>query len=277
MVLLPGNQRIRLFDFGTQRTRVYAKEGFDNTLMVREIALRAGDGVGPYPPILDHDSEGATWFEEPLLAGWCFARCPAGLDPTAAVERALVDLETWSTEGAHLVPVRGHVDGLLVRLRAGLETLAERFGHDVTEWAAWLSALEEQAGDGEVSVGPTHGDLQPGNIMVGEGAREATLVDWEHCKERMLPYDRLVLALGARYQRDLARRLVDFVTGQPLPWLPPGSERGAEVAARSLLEDLTFQVEEAAGGPYRQLTAGILAREGVLRRLGPSLEALWRA
>jgi hypothetical protein len=279
MVLLPGNQRIRLFDFGTRRTRVYAKEGFSNTLMVSEIALRAGEGAGPYPPILRHDEEGATWFEEPLLDGWCLARCPSGVDPTAAVEHALGELETWSSTASRSVPVRAHAEGLVIRIRAGLDALVERFQHDVTPWDAWLTALVDHAGEGEVRVGPTHGDVQPGNIMVAPGARQATLIDWEHCKERMLPYDRLVLALGARYQRDLARHLLDFVAGRPLPWLAPstpGVERSAQVAARFLLEDLTLQVEEAASGPYRQVTAGVLAREAVLQRLGPSLEALWR-
>jgi hypothetical protein len=54
-------------------------------------------------------------------------------------------------------------------------------------------------------------------------------------------------------------------------------ERTHAVASRFLLEDLTFQVEEAAAGPYLQTTDGLRARERVLRQLGPSLEALWRA
>jgi hypothetical protein len=279
LIVLPGNQRIRLFNLRSQRTWVYAKEGFSNALMVRELALRTSSQGAPYPPILAHDPEG-RWFEEPLLAGWNLARCPTSIEPTQAVMDALQALERWSIGTAQIVSASEHVDALATRIRAGLVTLSERFGYDPQPWGAWLTSLVEHASEGDVHVGTTHGDVQPGNIIVHPGGSEATLIDWEHCRERMLPYDRMVIVLEARYQRDLAARLRAFVGGQSLPWWREQPELRADrrtLAARFLLEDITFQVDEAAAGPYREITAGLRAREVVLSELGPSLGDLWSA
>ncbi len=280
MVLVPGNQRLRLFDYGRGRTRVYVKSGFSHELMAREIALRTAGPPGPWAPVVDHDAS-QTWFEEALIPGWCLARCPATRDPTRAIDSALTGLDRWTSAGARTVEAAAVMHALAGRVRAALDVLAERFGHDISSWAGWLDALVHRGGDGELSVGPTHGDCQPGNIIVGpDGAGH--VIDWEHHGERWVHYDRTVFALQARWS-GLQGRLLRYVSPDAsraeLRWHPPAAARHPwrlEAVARLLMEDAVFLAEEAARGPYRRVTEGLRHREAVQAALGPGLEALWR-
>ncbi|MDP6947214.1 MAG: phosphotransferase, partial [Myxococcota bacterium] len=276
IVLLPGNQRVRLFDFAAGKTRVYAKEGFSNALMSAEIALRTG-GDGPYPPILDHDAS-MTWFEEPILDGLCLARCPASVDPTAEIGSAFEGLDAWTASGARVVDAASHMEALAAQIRSGLAVLVERFDHDASDWDTWLPLLLDHATGGELSVGPTHGDCQHGNLMLGPDG-VVTAIDWEHQNERWVHYDRMVFGLRARFTTGLPGRLRAYMSGDALQWHPAAASESAwrEVAiARFLLEDALFYVGEASAGPYRVVTDGLRNRENDMRALGPALEALWR-
>ena len=276
-IVLPGNQRIRVFDLRSQRTRVYKKVGFDGALMEREIALRR-EPFGPFPPLTAHD-ETMTWFEEPIVEGWCLARCPASVNPTAAIGDALDGLDAWTQGGAEEVSAAEYVDLLAARVRSGLTSLEERFQHETSPWGPWLEALVERAREGMLCVGPSHGDCQDGNIMVHRNGK-GSLIDWEHVSRRWVHYDRMVFALRSRYQAGLPMRLKAYMRGQGLRWHSAASKSRTwrEVAiARFLLEDSVFQVEEAARGPYTRVTEGLCDRESGMQSLGPGLEGLWDA
>ncbi|MGB0589252.1 MAG: phosphotransferase [Myxococcota bacterium] len=276
-IVLPGNQRIRLFDLGMRRSRVYRKAGFDGGLMTREIQLRAS-GPGPFPALTAHDDE-MTWFEEEVIDGWCLARCPARVDPSSAIEEVLKRLDQWTEAGAEEVDACDYFQGHVERLKVGLTTLSTRFDHDVSPWERWLDVLLERAAVGRVAIGPTHGDCQDGNVMLHRGGG-GSMIDWEHYARRWVHYDRMLFALKARYQAGLPLRMKAFISGRALRWHPKvASDRAwREVGlARFLLEDCVFQVEEAATGPYKRVTEGLYDREEGLRSLGPDLADLWRA
>jgi aminoglycoside phosphotransferase (APT) family kinase protein len=167
----------------------------------------------------------------------------------------------------------------VARLKVGLSTLSERFDHDVSRWGRWLDVLIDRAAVGRVGVGPSHGDCQDGNIMLHRGGG-ATLIDWEHCGQRWVHYDRMVFALKARYQAGLPGRMQAFMSGRALRWHPTAADDRAwrEIAiARFLLEDSVFQVEEAARGPYQRVTEGLCDREDGMQSLGSELADLWGA
>ena len=245
--------------------------------MAREIKLRVQED-GPFAPILAHD-ESMSWFEEPIVDGWCLARCPMRVNPKSAISRIFEDLDRWTLQGAQEVPSELYLSELVDRVRAALSLLRERFAHDITPWSAWLDVLLQRGLDGPLLVGPTHGDCQDGNLMVQRDG-QGTLIDWEHSARRWQHYDRMVFALRSRYQAGLPGRMKAFMRGGQLAWHPIASRERAfrDVAiARFLLEDSVFQVEEAARGPYVRVTEGLCDREAGMQRLGPRLEGLWGA
>ena len=94
LVIVPGNQRVRLFDFAAGRTRVALKEGFDPASMQTELAVRTGDVAGPFLPVLAH-GEDPLWLEEPILDAWALPRCPPHVDKAQARREALDQLASW--------------------------------------------------------------------------------------------------------------------------------------------------------------------------------------
>ncbi|MFC7404880.1 phosphotransferase family protein [Georgenia alba] len=77
-------------------------------------------------------------------------------------------------------------------------------------------ALLETAGDARLPVGPSHGDLHAGNVLLGDDERPV-LVDWNRFEHRNpLLLDALYAALDARRQQGapLATALDDFVSGR---------------------------------------------------------------
>ena len=275
--ILPGNQRIRVFDLAKRRTRVYRKAGFGAELMAGEIALRR-DGLGPFPPLTAFDDDGA-WFEEAVVDGWCLARCPASVNPRSAIKEAFANLDAWTQDNALSLSAEEYLQELAGRVRRALALLVERFQHDISPWEHWLEVLIERGTSGPMRVGPTHGDCQDGNIMVRPGGG-GLLIDWEHHARRWVHYDRMVFALRARYQAGLPQRILAFMRGQALEWHPEEAQARAwreRAIARFLLEDSVFQVEEAARGPYQRVTEGLCDRERGMELLGPGLADLWGA
>ena len=126
-LVVPGNQRLRLFDFRAGRTRVVLKRGFDAASLATEVRVRTS-GPGPFPPVLDHGLEPLPWLEEPLLDAWALPRCPPHVDTAAARQRAVAALDAWLATTARREERASWIAGLRSRLTETLAGLTERFG-----------------------------------------------------------------------------------------------------------------------------------------------------
>ncbi|MCZ7645165.1 MAG: phosphotransferase [Planctomycetota bacterium] len=253
---LPGNRRVRTFDFAAGLSRTFVKAGFDPAFLRREAEARAKPG-GPYLPVTAFDAE-AGWMEEPLLQGFVLNRCPARLPFAEYERRAHEALREWQAPGLREVSGAEFAAARLEALRARLETLGARYGAapgaPVARAAEALAA--RVARFGAVRLGPSHGDFQSGNAMVERGSGRVVLIDWEYAGERFCGYDFLVYGLGARRPGGLAERLADFLARGsvegPRAYAEGLDEAGRrEAAACFLLEELGFCAEQAASGPFK--------------------------
>ncbi len=231
VVILPGNRRIRFFDFAAGATRVVLKDGFDDGAMRTEIDLRGGGRVGPFVPITA-SADDARWFQERIVEGYSLSRCPPWLPAKRLQERALRTLETWTAGQATEADPAPYAAGLATAIAAGLDRLRQRFV--VQADADLFQALADRAaGVQRLKLGPTHGDCQPGNILIDRRGTTVVFTDWEFHGRRSTAYDRLVMTLRARWPDGLSQRL-------------PADPRGALF----LLEDVLRAVESAESGPF---------------------------
>lgn len=263
LAIVPGNQRVRLFDFGAGRTRVELKTGFSPRTMLNEISVRRDDG--PWPPLLAYDAEDPCWLEEPLLDAWPLPRCPQWVDRAEAARTARASVNDWAAPQRRPVGAESWVSGKAAAIAEALGEIRARFEVDVSHWIGRLDRLgaEAQALQGaQVSVGPTHGDLQGGNVLVDRRTGQVTVIDWEHSRERWWAYDLFIEGLGARSARGLNKRLARFIDGRVR--IDMIGVLGDDVSwrraslARFLLEDILFHVEEAISGPYKTLPDGLV-------------------
>lgn len=262
LVVLPGNMRVRIFDFSRGVVRVLGKEGFDSRGLDREVAVRGCGASGPFPAIKRSDVR-QGWFEEPIVDAVALPRCPPGWHRTALLMEALDALGQWSAPTRVDVEAgewAAHVAG---RLRDLTSQVAGRFSDAaIVPPDDVLARLVSAASTlGSVSTAVGHGDFQPGNVLVGKRDRSVTIIDWEHSARRYSMYDRMVAALGSRAPRGLARRVAQFVAGStPTALAAVAVDRPFRIgmAALLVLEDLVWYAEESLSGPFQVPSLGLI-------------------
>lgn len=239
MLIVPGNERIRIFDFDRQRARVVLKHGLDTSGTKAELALRAV--AAPQWLTIEASDPDGLWFEEPLLNGYTLPRCPP-----------------WYPHGR----LRSAADELLNELhhRTASATAARTYAEQVG--AALPAAVDgplrdalmmEAARASDVELVQSHGDYQSGNVFVERSTRRVVLIDWEYSGQRQRGFDALVLQLDSRHPIGLAARLIAFVErGLATPLLGSGFETRAgrlSLCCLFLLEELAWATHRRATDP----------------------------
>ena len=242
VVVLPGNRRVRLFDFATGRCRVAVKAGCEPGALRAELALRQ-ERRGPLVPVLASAADG-SWYEEPLVDGFSLPRCPPLLSRRGLAARALAELEAFQAPTAARVDAAAHVEEQLAAVGGLLPGL-------VPDEPALRPALDRLAAlaraPGTLETVLSHGDFQPGNVLVERSTLRIFLIDWEYVARRSRAYDPLVWHLEARFPAGLSARIDALLASAPRGLLARLG-RGALPAAIAvfLLEDLRWRLEQAA-------------------------------
>lgn len=246
LLILPGNRRIRIFDFDRWVTRVVAKDGFGVESVRNEVLTRRG-GAGPYLSVSDCAND-FSWFEESIVGGYPLPRCPPWLSRVSAERDALAALRDYTRSRSTRQPAADYVNPLLVALDGGFQRLP------AMPDASAMRDLVQNLGRAVLSatrvleVGPTHGDLQPGNIMIMPDGR-SLIIDWEHAGVRSIGYDSLVYGLGTRRPDRFERLRRHFRE-------VPSEARAASMAF--LLEELRFYLDECTSGPFAEVPGSSL-------------------
>ena len=270
-LIVPGNHKIRLLDRDNGLVYNVAKHGFPRHFMQREVAARRQAAeLGLPVPRLVRVAEDGTWFSERYISGTPLNRLP---DPQVARQAAANAAQSLRRLLEHTAREES-LEDYVARLQRRIQTLVDS-NHLLSEQQkqdllANAETLVEQIGGRRVAVGGrittalTHGDFQPGNMLV-DGER-VWLIDWEYSDRRQVGYDALVFTLRSRFPRGLAGRLQDFVDGSgDFPW--PGEawdtvERRRLYSALFLLEELALHLAENANPRFARLGEGL----GMLQR-----------
>lgn len=270
LVIMPGNQRVRLFDFAAGTSLVWAKAGFGTLGMCREIALRSGRMAGPFLEILDADARG-QWFLEPIVDGTPLSRERRKREFERGEAAALGALDDWLDGTAAEVSARPYVASLVDSLQTCLASVARAFEESEGLLPRGVvEALAEEAEQlGQVRVARSHGDLQPSNILVERGTNRVRLIDWECSAYRLISYDVLTYGLAAQWPKNLTKRVQRFVEGRASAVLTRGVDRAdgpqtrAAVAALFMLEHLATMLHEADSADLDALPVSlpVLTRE----------------
>jgi len=236
------------------------KAGFEPAPVLKEVGVR-GKGDGPFPRITSWDPAG-TWFEEPIIEGFALPRCPPWKDRSAFEQKALRLLASHlkakvrpRAAVAYAMALSESVQAQALRMDARVAgDLARRLG-------PVLPVLASEAGLlAEVPLSETHGDFQPGNVLVENGTERVLLTDWEHAEERYAKYDFLVWGLRSRFAAGLSARLQAFLSrgalGPAAAYLPE-IENAAwrrRALALFLLEELSWILRDGLSGPRAALS-----------------------
>lgn len=279
LLVVPGNQRIRFFNFSTGTCMVFLKHGFSTQTMLREIQVRGSGVTGPFPSLTAYSADG-MWFEEPIIDGFALPRIRPGLDRVGFEREAVRLLGDWLASSTTECPGKEYVERLIGEVREHLQsnTWVHEFGFRTL--SAWIDVLGVISSRMEtVPVAMTHGDFQPGNILVESATHRVYLIDWEHSARRFRYFDQLVYGLGVRSARGLGARLREFIAGVSthpvLDGVPEERAWRQSAAALLLLEELAWRAAEYAGSPYVNASETLRHLIEEFRALGDRLEGLF--
>ena len=257
MLIIPGNQRVRIVDFSRGLCRVMLKAGFDQRAIASEVAVRGPGCSGPFITLTTVDLE-AGWFEEPLLMGFNLARCPPWRDRAELMRQAFGALETWSAPSCVPIDARDYAAQQAARVGELLGRVEAAFGPEVAVGIpAKLAHLQTAAATlGMTRTSRGHGDFQAANVMVESASGRVFIADWEYSGRRFVDYDLLRWGLGAGSPPGLAKRVQRFLSqgtikevGLHLPRLrDPGWRSGA--LGIFLIEEQIRVLEETLSGTY---------------------------
>ena len=258
LLILGGNNRLRILDLQAQHVYFVLKDGFDKQSVRREVEIRQIVQSSHIPEVLYLAPDG-TWFEQRYIRGAALNRLPSGRDPLPFEEQAIRLLAKWAANTVETVSIADYSRSLLDQIEAHLATRVpdglEHMKAQVRTWARALCvAIERLAAleGSSIELALSHGDFQPGNILL-EG-NHLWVTDWEYNARRQRHYDILVYGLRSRFARGLANRIGRLIADHRVfhepPWwacphlseMPP--ERLRLVLLVFLLEDLLWRVQD---------------------------------
>lgn len=263
LLLLPGNRRHRVVDFSNRQTRVMLKAGFSRSAIEREVAVRAAPG-GPFVALT---AWGDTWFEEPLFDGRALNRWTDARQRDEWRRRAWTDLASWLMRSERESSAEDYLAGLSARAEAAAQESTSRYPaiacFPISELLDRLANAAAKIG--VVRLAETHGDFQPGNVMVNPQQDCVVLSDWEYSGERARDYDFLVYALGLRHPTGVLNRLEQFASTGELAFddeCLSGEFADpvwrASALATAILEELVHLLEESLSGPFTSPPSGLV-------------------
>ena len=262
LVILGGNHRLRVVDGPARVCHVIAKAGSDPAFLRAELALRRAAPDLPIPRLLSV-APTEEWFTEELIPGTPLNRVPGAADRARAFAAARAALGRLVARTLRSVGVKGYVDALVrdVEEAAAAPLFATQCATLGRTLATLARVIERRPGPSTVETAETHGDFQPGNVLV---ARDGVwLIDWEYTGRRQAGFDLLTHGLAARFPVGLAARVHDAASGglgrtmdgwPGVDWSTADARR--RTLALFLLEELVVRVRENASPHFRALTTG---------------------
>ena len=258
ILIMGGNNKIRVMDVVERRVWEVLKAGFDPIFINREIEVRNAPDFWPVPALRSVASD-HTWFEEEYVNGIALNRLPYDQDRRPFVVEAFSALHDWIDRTRTVGHTAEYVDGLVAGIKHKVERATLITGAEKEEILQWLDSVRQLLGQLMHGAGRMlplavgHGDFQEGNILIGND--RLWLVDWEHSFQRQALYDVLTFTLRSRFPSGLAMRIRNALENRqsplaqtPVPWddLAQVMKNGTLrlILAIFLLEELDWNLEE---------------------------------
>jgi len=249
--IVPGNQSIRIINLETLTARVILKEGFSSQSIRNEIYLRQKYKFLPIPKLLNVDTQ-SLWFEELQVSALPFNR----IDNQTIKDKILIDVKRnllkLYSETIIKIDIKNYVKSLYEtcdNLITKLPEIYTKFDKkEIRDIFILLNETVKNFPDRTIDLVQSHGDLQLGNILVGNNNSELYLIDWEYTEKRSIFYDSLVLATDCRKPKGLAKRIKTILDGADLSWnwciKTDGFRLSKCELAIFLIEDLIVRLSE---------------------------------
>ena len=261
-LILPGNHSNRIIDFRTNRSFVFAKQGFDPKFLRADAKTRADHPYLPVPRVYEI-AESGLWFSEECVTGLPLNRTSDAQRVGRVLDEACQALARLRDETANKVSAEDYfgrlqksVGELMARVWSGEDLLLKR-GSAFLELARETFLSEND----QLQTCQTHGDFQPANILFSSS--EFWLIDWEYSDIRSSTYDYLTYNCRSRFSDGLSARIVEVAqaidrTGGIHGWGLSQRGQAKSIMPIFLLEDFETRLREVEAPAITSKAGSIL-------------------
>lgn len=208
-VFLPGSHSIRIIDFDRDCCFVVAKPDVFPGFIESDVNGRKGISIAP--EVLHYDSK-LCFFKEKRISGISVDRILAFKESMLAYTKVKQIMRNRYKESEEKVLFETYLLKLQSELNQVLEKLSIRLDSESSEQIQRIrETIKKHTLINKskfILVCDTHGDLQPGNILVAN--KDIWLIDWEYSARRSYFFDAIVLECDSRNCNDLSLRLEFF-------------------------------------------------------------------
>ncbi len=196
ILILGGNNRLRIMDLETNTMIVILKEGFSRYFFDNEVMLRKSLKELDIPKLIASDPE-HTFFVEKIISGTPINRLHDDEVSKEALEKAMGNLQKIYDQTIENISLSTYLSQLQSERDELLKnTIFSSVSGKVIELSDRLLACQDCNEDKMIALATTHGDFQVANILLDKD--NIWLIDWENAKKRSVYYDALTFSLYAR-------------------------------------------------------------------------------
>ncbi len=257
---MPGNHRIRKFDFARRIIRVYPKTGFSTEGMEKEIEIRQkyASQFAWILPLTVHSQTNAC-FDEPLLETVPINRLSKPSHQTKATTQASDALKALHQLHRESISSQSYIDIKHSQYAAAKERIHRHFPGLCFDN---IEKILKKAADyilqiPSITLSMTHGDFQPGNVLVSQDSDEKIwIIDWEDAGIRASIYDPMTWILKSRAPQGIGQRILDFqCSPKATPFELPMEPKTA--VALWVIEEWIWLFESSSRSGIEKLPMGI--------------------
>lgn len=254
LLIMPGNMKLKLFDFQTGVITNVLKAGFTDASLELEKGIRLNTDK---PYILPLKMEQDNVYTEQLVPGCSFDRLEKHRASAAneEIKKCLLDIQQGNRR---IIDAADYLSGQLLSLRQLLEKLnsEKALKKRILSFAEKMGRFSGK----QVILSDSHGDFQSGNTFIADDGR-VYILDWETFAVRSIGYDLLTFFYKFRYRGDFLMRIDSFLND--IGWQTIAKQYGAEgLTKRSILsvyfiEDIIWLLQETLSTPEKRCSDGI--------------------
>jgi len=218
ILILGGNNRIRIIDFDRNLTYEILKNGFSNRCIINEIKAREYcDNCNI--PVITNISHDYLWYESSFINSVSIDRINNKKKQVYYQHIALERLYECLGNSVEYISVEEYMNSMLNKIDDLLsnKSYTEQIDNKVKGVVNLLYCFTRKLGlfhATMIKTVNTHGDFQRGNILV-DCKGIVSIVDWEHLERRQILYDYLVITLRSRPPIKFSKNAFEFIDDSP--------------------------------------------------------------
>jgi len=195
ILILGGNNRLRIIDIRTNTMTVVLKEGFNRFFFDSEVVIRESQMDLDIPKFFSSDLEN-TFFTEEIISGTPLNRINNPITSQKSLKQAVLNLQKMYEETNEELTLTKYTSQLKDEVDELINSAVfSSVKTKVAQVCNQLLSFEKKRIS--ITLAMTHGDFQDANILSDNNS--IWLIDWENAKKRSIHYDALTWVLNARF------------------------------------------------------------------------------